>query len=169
MKTFSALLAICAGNSPVPGEFPAQRPVTRSFDVLFDLRLNKRSVNNREAGDLRRYGALYDVIVMISLLIYAISCYSIMALSCSLWTCYMHNYLPMAILLLSHKLHSDDNSLTNLLWVCPKVGKCISPLMKSVSMLTSIEWRAMLGCAWPGAEVRSSSMREAWQMIGFST
>ena len=32
------LLALCAGNSPVPGEFPAQRPVTRIFDVLFDLR-----------------------------------------------------------------------------------------------------------------------------------
>ena len=42
METFSALLAICAGNSPVPGEFPAQRPVTRSFDVFFDLRPNKR-------------------------------------------------------------------------------------------------------------------------------
>ena len=42
MKTFSALLALCAGNSPVTGEFPAQRPVTRSFDVFFDLRLNKR-------------------------------------------------------------------------------------------------------------------------------
>ena len=42
METFSALLAICAGNSPVPGEFPAQRPVTRSFDVFIDLRLNKR-------------------------------------------------------------------------------------------------------------------------------
>ena len=39
---FSALLPICAGNSPVPGEFPAQRPVTRSFNVFFDLRLNKR-------------------------------------------------------------------------------------------------------------------------------
>ena len=42
METFSALLAICAGNSPVPGEFTAQRPVTRSFDVFFDLRLYKR-------------------------------------------------------------------------------------------------------------------------------
>ena len=42
METFSALLAICAGNSPVPGEFPTQRPVTRSFDDFFDLRLNKR-------------------------------------------------------------------------------------------------------------------------------
>ena len=41
METFSALLAICAGNSPVPGEFPAQRPGTRSFDVFFDLCQNK--------------------------------------------------------------------------------------------------------------------------------
>ena len=40
-STFSALLAICAGNSPVTGELPAQRPATRSFDVFFDLRLNK--------------------------------------------------------------------------------------------------------------------------------
>ena len=29
-------------NSPVAGELPAQRPVTRSFDIFFDLRLNKR-------------------------------------------------------------------------------------------------------------------------------
>ena len=42
METFSASLAICAGNSPVAGEFPAQRPVTRGFGVFFDLRLNKR-------------------------------------------------------------------------------------------------------------------------------
>ena len=42
METLSALLAICAGNSPVTGEFPAQTPVTRSFGVFFDLRLNKR-------------------------------------------------------------------------------------------------------------------------------
>ena len=53
METFSALLALCAGNSPVPGDFPTQRPVTRSFDVFFI------------AGDLRRYLDHYDVIVMI--------------------------------------------------------------------------------------------------------
>ena len=41
METFSALLALCAGNSPVSGEFPAQRPVTRSF-FFFDLHLVKR-------------------------------------------------------------------------------------------------------------------------------
>ena len=59
METFSALLAICAGNSPVAGEFPAQRPVTRSFDVFFDLRLNIRLIS-----DLRRHCAHCDVIVM---------------------------------------------------------------------------------------------------------
>ena len=63
METFSALLAICAGNSPVPGEFPAQRPVTQSFDVLFDL---NGWVNNREVGDLRRHRTHHDVIVMYS-------------------------------------------------------------------------------------------------------
>ena len=34
METFSVLLAICAGNSPASGEFTAQRPVTRGFDVF---------------------------------------------------------------------------------------------------------------------------------------
>ena len=43
METFSALLANCAENSPVNGEFPTQRPVTRNFDVFFDLRLDIRS------------------------------------------------------------------------------------------------------------------------------
>ena len=65
METFSALLADCAGNSPVSGEFPAQRPVTRSFDVFSDQRPNKRWVNNREAGDLRRHRGHNDANVMI--------------------------------------------------------------------------------------------------------
>ena len=42
MDIFSALLAFCVGNSPVIGKFPSQRPVTRSFEVFFDLRLNKQ-------------------------------------------------------------------------------------------------------------------------------
>ena len=42
MEISSAVLALCAGNSPVTGEFPTQRPVTLSFDVFFDVRLNKR-------------------------------------------------------------------------------------------------------------------------------
>ena len=64
METFSAWLAICAENSPVPGEFPAEWPVTWSFNVFFDLRPNKRLSNNGEASDLRRHRAHYDVIVM---------------------------------------------------------------------------------------------------------
>ena len=42
MELFSALLAACAGISPATGEFPSQIPEPRSFDVFFDLRLNKR-------------------------------------------------------------------------------------------------------------------------------
>ena len=40
----SALLALCAGNSSVTGEFPSQRPVTRNFDVFIPLCLNKQSL-----------------------------------------------------------------------------------------------------------------------------
>ena len=59
----------CSGNSPVTagspvtGEFLSHRPVTRSFDVFFDLRLNKR-LSKQDAGDLRRHRAHYDVTVM---------------------------------------------------------------------------------------------------------
>ena len=42
LEIFSAWLALCAGNSPVTGEFHAQRPVTRSIDVFLDPRLYKR-------------------------------------------------------------------------------------------------------------------------------
>ena len=42
METFSVLLAICVGNSPVTAYFPAQRSVTQSFDVFVHLYLNKR-------------------------------------------------------------------------------------------------------------------------------
>ena len=41
IETISLLLFLCVGNSQVTSEFPSQRPVTRSFDVFFDLRLNK--------------------------------------------------------------------------------------------------------------------------------
>ena len=62
-KHFPRYWPFCVGNSPVTGEFPAQRPVTRSFDVFFDLGLNKCLTNNREAGDLRRHRTHYAGIV----------------------------------------------------------------------------------------------------------
>ena len=46
----SALLALCKGNPPVTGGFPSQRPVTRSFDVFFDLCLNKRLSKQSRRG-----------------------------------------------------------------------------------------------------------------------
>ena len=53
---FRATGPLC-GEFIAPGEFPTQRPVARSFDVFFDLCLNNGWVNNRKAGDLRRYRA----------------------------------------------------------------------------------------------------------------
>ena len=64
MDAFFVLLVFSAGNSPVHGEFPSQRVVTRSLDVFFDLHLNKHWVNIRDAGYLRRHRAPYAVTVM---------------------------------------------------------------------------------------------------------
>ena len=59
METFSVFTGhLC-------GEFTAKRPVTRRFDVSFDLLQNKRWVNNDEAGDLRRHRAYYDFTAML--------------------------------------------------------------------------------------------------------
>ena len=53
------------GEFTDPGEFPTQRPVTRSFDVFFEICVWINCwVNNGEAGDLRRYRAHCDVTVM---------------------------------------------------------------------------------------------------------
>ena len=41
-ENIAALQDFCAGNSRVTVELPIQRPVTRSFDGFFDLRLNER-------------------------------------------------------------------------------------------------------------------------------
>ena len=53
------------GEFTGPGDFPAQRPVTQSFDVFFFIPAWINGwVNNHEAGDLRRNSAHHDVIVM---------------------------------------------------------------------------------------------------------
>ena len=62
--TFSMLLAICVGNAPVTGEFPTQRPVTRSFDISLISAWTNGWANNRDAGDLRRHRPHYDVTVI---------------------------------------------------------------------------------------------------------
>ena len=65
METFSALLALCAENSLVAVEFPSQRPLTLSFDVCFFIcAWTYGWLNNRDAGDLKRHRAHYDVTIM---------------------------------------------------------------------------------------------------------
>ena len=62
MKTFFALLAICAGNSPVNSSHKDQWPGALMFSLIWAW-VNHR-VNTGEIGDLKRYRAHYDVIVM---------------------------------------------------------------------------------------------------------
>ena len=59
METFSALLAICAGNWPVTFEFPSQSQWPRA--LMFSLIC---AWINGEAGDFRRHRAHYDVTIM---------------------------------------------------------------------------------------------------------
>ena len=109
METFSALLAICAGNSPVPGEFPAQRPVTQSFDVFFYLRLNKQ-FNKQSWGWwfetlLRPSWRHYNVCgsdwgpVTLSTNSYLIYLFHI---SYSCWWCQAWHFIELGILLCFH-------------------------------------------------------------------
>ena len=65
METFSALLAICAGNSPVPGEFPHKGQWRGALMFSLICAWINDWVNNREAGDLRRHRGHYDVNVMV--------------------------------------------------------------------------------------------------------
>ena len=64
METFYALLAICTGNSPATAEFPAKASDAELWCFLWSALEKNGWVNNREAGDLRRHQAHYDVIVM---------------------------------------------------------------------------------------------------------
>ena len=67
METFSALLALCAGNSPVPVNSPHKGQWRGALMfTLICARINDW-VNNREAGDLRRHLDHYDVSVMVDL------------------------------------------------------------------------------------------------------
>ena len=78
METFSTLLAFCAGNSPVTGEFPSQRPVTQSFNVFFDLHLNQQLSKQWRRWWFETHCAHYDVTVMSSRVLPALCAVCIM-------------------------------------------------------------------------------------------
>ena len=63
--TFSALLALCAGNSPVPVNSPHKGQLRGALTFSLICAWIIDWVNNREAGDLRRHRGHYDVIVML--------------------------------------------------------------------------------------------------------
>ena len=64
METFSALLAICAGNSPVHGESPHKGQLRGALMFSLICVWINDWINNREAGDLRHHRAHCDDIVM---------------------------------------------------------------------------------------------------------
>ena len=64
MEAFSALLALCAGNSPVPVNSPHKGQWLGALMFSLICAWINDWVNNREAGDLRRHRGHYDVIVM---------------------------------------------------------------------------------------------------------
>ena len=66
MEAFSALMAICAGNSPVPVNSPHKGQWRGAIMFSLICIWINGWVNNRAAGDLRRYRAHYDVSVMTS-------------------------------------------------------------------------------------------------------
>ena len=65
METFSALLAHCAGNSPVPVNSPHKGQWRAALMFSLICAWINDWVNNREAGDLRRHRGHYDVTVML--------------------------------------------------------------------------------------------------------
>ena len=65
METFSALLALCAGNSPVTGEFPHKGQWRGALMFTLICVWINYWAKNREAGDLRRHRAHYGVTVML--------------------------------------------------------------------------------------------------------
>ena len=74
METLSTLLAFCEGNPTVTGEFLAQRSVTQSFEIFFDLHLNKWLSKQSGLQWFRRHWTYYDVTV-ITVLVQNISHY----------------------------------------------------------------------------------------------
>ena len=67
METFSALLALCAGKSPVPVNSPHKGQWRGALMFSLIRAWINDWVNNREAGDLRRQRGNYDLIVMIGI------------------------------------------------------------------------------------------------------
>ena len=129
---FSTLLAICAGNSLVTGEFPSQRPVTRSFDVFFDLCLNKPQ------------GVIVQILSISSICLFyflysnlPLGCI-MMGLGCDMCSC-ISRYLNKKIII-KHVMHlcSLNNQYVN----------SLSRLIISNEYVMCIHWASVSSTEW---------------------
>ena len=80
-------------SSPVTGEFPAQRPVTRSFDVFFDLRLCGLVINRKAATNTARHVPICETNC-----IYLLIVQSLMTLFINIWP----SVVPYVSITLAH-------------------------------------------------------------------
>ena len=132
METSSALL--------VTGEFPSQRPVTRSFDVFFDLRLNTRLRHRLFETPSRVH---YDVTVMITCLVH-ITCDSNITLSLS-WSSF-YNVHPSAEGLHIPSCRHDRETLSVSLDLCgenPPVTGGKDQRCEALMLSMSLAWVKM--------------------------
>ena len=109
METFSALLALCAGNSPVPVNSPHKGQWRGSLKFSLIYAWINDWINNREAGDLRRHCGHYDVIVMFQGKLCDI-CQQPVRVTCS--TKLMKELCtPVKVILSCHSIHADTVTL----------------------------------------------------------
>ena len=123
MGTFSALLAICAGNSPVNSPHKGQWRGTLMFSLIC-VWINDW-VNNREAGDLRRYRAHYDVTLMsssyIAYIVNSLDDYSAFVIA-ELYVVPCHfKSIGLVLQWLRHYAHCWGimDVIMNFIWKCP--------------------------------------------------
>ena len=123
LEIFSALLALCAGNSPVTSEFLTQCLVTPSFDVFFDLCLNKwlskqlrRQLFETSSHSLWRHcngnrpmcpvpTALCDVVSVLTLLAWSHGWCKMVTVGYILRWNYCRHYLKLLTFAISFKKH----------------------------------------------------------------
>ena len=111
IETFSVLLALCAGKSPVNGEFPHKGQWREALRFSLICAWTNGWVNNRYAGDLRRHRPHYNATVI---MFESINCPNSFDANVCLFSAF---YLLMSrhLICLDIGGHSDDKF--HVLWV----------------------------------------------------
>ena len=160
MKTFFALLAVCAGNSPVNGEFPAQSSVTRSFDFFWICIWINRLVNIRAIGDLRRYRTHCDVNLMCCRKsVHFLICYkewyvSVVVSSADYITCVHHMLVALVV---RHEIYQTEIESVSKRWLNKvstnersSTGRHISHILKTSPDVRVLIDKKSMSCLFEG-------------------